>query len=355
MKFAILGAGNGGQTMAAYLTSLGHQVALYDIDSEKLKALRDRKTIFLSGVLNIENAPAVIAESIREAVEGADMVMVTTTADAHYDVAVAIAPHLKANQTVVLHPGAVLGALLFRNTLIKCGVRECPIIAEVQDLVFTCRSKVPGEITVSGIKKRLKLSALPASAAQSVVNSLKDVFNQFIPAENLLETGLSFTSSVSHPAPMLLNTGRIESGEAFEYYNEGITDSVSLVMEKIDAERIAIGKAFGLDLISVLESQKQKYGISAENLHSAYQQNTAFRGIMAPKTMSHRFLFEDVPAGMVPLSALGKLTGIPTPAMDAIITLSCIVAGKNYWSVGRSLNQLGLEGKNKEQLVEIVS
>ena len=50
LKFAIIGAGAGGQSMAAILTSQGHSAKLYDIDKEKIRLLKERGTIRVSGV-----------------------------------------------------------------------------------------------------------------------------------------------------------------------------------------------------------------------------------------------------------------------------------------------------------------
>ena len=49
LKFAIIGAGAGGQTMAAVLSSQGYSVKLQDIDSEKIRRLRELKTIRVTG------------------------------------------------------------------------------------------------------------------------------------------------------------------------------------------------------------------------------------------------------------------------------------------------------------------
>ena len=45
LKFAIIGAGAGGQSMAAILTSKGYIAKLYDIDKEKIHRLQELKTI----------------------------------------------------------------------------------------------------------------------------------------------------------------------------------------------------------------------------------------------------------------------------------------------------------------------
>ena len=44
LKFAIIGAGAGGQSLAAILTNKGYSAKLYDIDREKIRCLRERKT-----------------------------------------------------------------------------------------------------------------------------------------------------------------------------------------------------------------------------------------------------------------------------------------------------------------------
>ena len=51
LKFAIIGAGAGGQSMAAILTSKGYSAKLYDIDKEKIRRLQELKTIKVTGVI----------------------------------------------------------------------------------------------------------------------------------------------------------------------------------------------------------------------------------------------------------------------------------------------------------------
>ena len=66
LKFAIIGAGAGGQSMAAILTSKGYIAKLYDIDKEKIHRLQELKTIKVTGVIACEAAPAVITDRIDE-------------------------------------------------------------------------------------------------------------------------------------------------------------------------------------------------------------------------------------------------------------------------------------------------
>ena len=92
MKFAVIGAGSGGQCMAAHLTQLGHEAVLYDIDQQKLHALQKRGEILLENKLTGAYRIACITSDIQVAVTRADFVMVVTTTDAHGAVAEAMAP-----------------------------------------------------------------------------------------------------------------------------------------------------------------------------------------------------------------------------------------------------------------------
>ena len=49
MKIAVIGAGNGGQAIAGYLSTQGYEVAVYDIVEEKINELKQLGGIQLEG------------------------------------------------------------------------------------------------------------------------------------------------------------------------------------------------------------------------------------------------------------------------------------------------------------------
>ena len=57
---------------------------------------------------------------------------------------------------------------------------------------------------------------------------------------------------------------------------------------------------------------------------------------------------------LVPLHALGKVAGVPTPCMDAIITIGRAMMGDEM-DEGRTSNALGLDGMTKEQFLNYVN
>ena len=66
--------------------------------------------------------------------------------------------------------------------------------------------------------------------------------------------------------------------------------------------------------------------------------------IKSPSSLDHRYVHEDVGYGLVPLAAFGKLAGVPTPTIDALINLSLLSLGIDYAKDGLTLEKLGLEG-----------
>ena len=152
MKVAILGAGNGGQAIAGYLAMHNYDVALYDIAEEKINELKTLGGIQLEGRIEGFGKVACITTDIAEAVRGAEIVMVTTVANAHRAVAKSIAPYIEEGQVIILNPGRTCGALVFKQTLNESGCTKRYYLGEAQTLVYACRVIENGHVNVIGIK-----------------------------------------------------------------------------------------------------------------------------------------------------------------------------------------------------------
>ena len=87
MKVTVIGAGNGGQAIAGYLAMHNYDVALYDIVEEKINELKTLGGIRLEGRIEGFGKLDNITTNIAEAVQDAEIVMVTTIANAHKAVA----------------------------------------------------------------------------------------------------------------------------------------------------------------------------------------------------------------------------------------------------------------------------
>jgi opine dehydrogenase len=162
--------------------------------------------------------------------------------------------------------------------------------------------------------------------------------------------------AVFHPALTILNAGWIEETKGdFEYYLQGITPSVALVLERIDAERFAVARALGVRSVSAREWLYLSYDSTGADLFEAIRATKGYRGIKAPPGIDHRYIFEDVPMSLVPISSLGAALGLATPTIDMIIDLGSIMHRTDYRASGRTVESLGLAGLSVQQIHSLVT
>ncbi len=342
LRWAIIGGGNGGQSASAHLSIMGFHVRLFDIFPETINAINKQGGIELEGAVQGFGKLDLATTDLSEAVKEAHIVMVIVPATAHRHIAKALAPFLQDNQIVVLHPGATCGALEFTQVLKD---EKCPAkvtIGETNTLIYACRSSRPGHAAILGIKNKLLVAAIPAGESLNVANKLKSAYPQVHAADNVLLTSFDNTNPIVHPAPILLNTAVIESQKEWLFYWDGITPAVGAFLEKMDEERIAVGKALGLDLWSCRDQYVIEYGVNEKTLSDAVRKNKAYADIKGPDSLETRYLSEDIPMGLVPLAAIGTHLNVPIERMQTIIKLGEFILGKDLTTNGRTLEKIGL-------------
>jgi len=349
--YAVIGAGNGGQAMGAHLTLLGYDVSLYDIDREKIAQLQQHGSIIMSGQIEGSANIFKITDRLDDAIAGCSAILVTTTTDRHIELAESLLPYIDEKQPVILCPGQTGGSIVVRNVFAEGG--KSIMVAEMQDLIYTCRTSAVGHVNISALKKKMAVAAYKKEDFGQVMEVLGDIYPQLVRARSVLHTGFDNMGAILHPAPMLMNVGRIESGENFLYYREGITPSVAAVLERMDQERLAVAGAYGVEVSSVAQWQKAAYGVDGKDFYEIFQNNASYAGVKAGTTLNSRFITEDVPSGLVPITAMGKLAGVQTPVMDSVIDLACSLMNRDFRADGRNLKCLGLEGKSVAEIQQM--
>jgi opine dehydrogenase len=84
--------------------------------------------------------------------------------------------------------------------------------------------------------------------------------------------------------------------------------------------------------------------------YAALQDSAPNRWITGPKDLDHRYLHEDVGWGLVPWTELGRMREVPTPLMEALITVGGALSGRDYRAEGLTLQRLGLANLGFDQL-----
>ena len=92
LTYAVIGAGNGGIAMAGYLSLIGYKVNLFNRTFENILPLIERPRIRLTGEIEGEGELNTVTSNLREAIEDADIIMVTVPAMGHYALAKDMAP-----------------------------------------------------------------------------------------------------------------------------------------------------------------------------------------------------------------------------------------------------------------------
>jgi opine dehydrogenase len=354
---AILGAGNGGCAAAADLTLRGHNVSLFDFKDKRLKPLREKGGVELTGAVGEGFAEIVkITGDIREAVKGVDQIIIIFPTPAHHIFSELLAPVVEENQTIILNPGGTGGALSFKKKLRELGIEKRITVCETNTMTYICRIVEPGKVRVTLRSKFLFFSSLPSQGLDSAYARFKELYPSAQKAETVLETSLLNPNAIMHTAIMILNAGWIEStGGDFRFYYEGSSPSVSNVVEKVDQERIGVANSMNIKTMPFLE-YFYRGGYTSER---AYKEGSFFlalkdseinRFIRAPKTLKHRFIEEDVEFGLVPYSSLGDQFGASTPTIDSLIHLSSVLNQKDYWETGATVKKMGIEGFSKNEL-----
>lgn len=356
-RYTVIGAGHGGKAMAADLAAKGFEVTLYNRTGDRMREITARGAIDLEyDTGNLRCCQLALATSnIAEALADADVIMVVVPASGHRDVAQICAPHLRDGQVVILNPGRTGGAMEFRQILNTKGCTADVILAETGTFIFASRSTGPAQARIFRRKNAVPLAALPAIRTGYVLEVVCKAYPQFIPAPNVLHTSLDNMGAIFHPALTLLNAGWIERTKGdFQFYIDGVTSSTAHVLEVLDRERMTIAAALDIRARSAIRWLKDAYSAKGDTLYETVLGNPSYRGIKAPRSLRHRYIFEDVPFSLVPLASLGTQFGVDTWATDAMIRLACVIHGTNYYERGRTVEDMGLKGLRVSEIKRYV-
>jgi len=399
-KIAVLGAGHGGRAMAAFLAAIGNNVNLYNRTPENIPIIQQLGGIYLTYAPDLEDdifpesteyidaelkheyslTPKTehlieedvkqvfsklnrISSDIKEVIKDRELIMVAVPATGHRFMAEKCAPHLKDGQVIILNPGRFFGAVEFYKIVCEYfkekGEKPPDVtVAEAQTFIYASRRIHPRSVRILGVKNSVDVAAIPSHKTKDVINLVAEAYPQFTPVDNVLRTSLSNLGGVFHVPITILNATKIDRREGFEYYIDGITEHTASIIEDVDKERLAIAKAMDVEVISARWWLHLAYGSEGADLYEAIQNTHAYKGIEGPHSVNHRYIWEDVPTGLVPLSSLGEKIGVPTTMINAFILQARSLLRKDldidFFKKGRTMKQLGLADMTVDEIKEFV-
>lgn len=345
-RVTVLGGGNTAISVAANLTLTGRQVLLWEHPTmaATIAPIQASRTVHLEGTERVGAATlAAVTTDIAEALAWSETVLISVPAYAHRRFAEACAPRARPGQLIVLLPGT-LGALEFGRVLHEAGVTSVTL-AEVDTAPYVCRKLAPDRAVIWGRPAGIGAGVFPARRTEEMLPVIQALFPGTVAYPNALACGLSSLNPLMHPAGVLMNAGRIERSKGeFYFYEEGVTPAVVRVIESVDAERLALGRALGLDLLPVAEGFHRAGFGPAGDLWAVINGSRMLTALRAPGAVNTRWLTEDTPYGLVTWASLAAQVGVATPVMDALITLVSAALGIDCRAEGRTAADLGLAG-----------
>ena len=357
-KVAILGGGNGAHAMAADLTLKGLEVTICEAPEfeEAFRTTLERQSIQLVDPWGEEKEVKIhkATTDFKEAATGAEYIMMTIPATGHERFFSAIIPYLEDGQTIVSWPGNY-AALFFANMLRRDGITRNITLAEVHTLPWGCRLEAPARVRIFVEAWKLLLAAFPAKRTEEVVADLKDAY-PVVAGENVLATSLNNLNPIVHPAGTVLNAGWIDTlGKEFYFYKYGTTLSITRMIEAVYKEVKMTAEAVGAKMLEYPEeSFLSKETIMSYYFKAPFDKEGRVALISGPSSVKARYITEDVPYGLVPIALLARKLGIAIPTIDAIIHLASVINQTDYRGEGRSLEELGIAGLDKNALDKVL-
>lgn len=348
MQVSILGAGAIAYGTAALLAKAGHEALLWSPSGKRTVDLAAGHPLVASGAITGSYAPH-IASSIPEAISKSDVVVFALPGNGHKLAFDAAVPHIKEGQPLIISSHLSFGALYLNKSLAARGIRA-PIIA-LATTVSTGRQLSSTAVHVGTIRQKVDMATLPASAIDEGHALCSRLFgDRFVKRDGLLAIALSNVNPQNHLGIALLNLTRMEHAEEWSQAGN-ITPLVGRLIEALDMERLAIARAFDLQVRTVQEHISLSYNLPLGSVAAMNQErHRQGLGVFGPKTADSRYVLEDVPFGLLPTTRLGQLTGNRATLHESGMAILSAAYGRNFAEENDMLPELDLEQVSAPEL-----
>ena len=322
----ILGLGRTARAAAAYLMEQGCSVTLWGRDPNVIQKLSE-EGIYITGACAGHYVPRVCA-SLADAVQDAELILAMTVAAGHAPVAKQLRGLLKERQRILIFNGNWGAYEFFRE--LGCEVDEKHVVIAETGAQLFLADYADDCCHIKSIKKEITLAAVYPGQTEDLCRELSSLFPQFVPGENVISTSLNSSNPVMHTPIALFNITRMENGEDYSFYADAATRLTLDAVEKIDAERCAVTRAAGAIPVRCVDIINSFWPDKYDTLYEAVKNNEAYLSGKGPKTVKHRYLEEDLPFGIAPIALLGRMYGIETPCIDAMLGCYRWLMGVDY-------------------------
>ena len=341
-RVGIAGAGAIAFASTAWLRQAGHTVTLWSPGGQGAEALRTRP-LEAAGVLAC-SASVDVADDAAQLCQASDVLLLALPVNGHRRVMDALLPFLRDGQAVIVSSMASLSSLYLYENATRAGLRIT--VASFGTTVLTARRESATQVRVMTRRQAVGMSALPGGDVAEVLGLCTALFGgSFFAQDNTLASALANVNPQSHGPLAVFNWTRIERAENWPQYH-CMTPGVARAIEALDLERLAVARAFGIELGPIEAHFARSFGTASARLEDIAAELHAKRGgPPGPVRTDTRYVSEDMPYGLAFVEALGRIAGVPTPATRTIVDAASLVNGIDYRQQNDLLAPLGLAGE----------
>jgi len=306
-----------------------------------------------AGILE-SNVNTRIAQNVEMLAAYAEVILIAVPANGHKSVIDALLPYLRSSHIVIISSMASLSSLYLYEMALSRGVSIT--VASFGTTALTARRQKKYHVRIMTRRNSLGVSCLPLSQRKNILTLCESMFGDgFVADENMLFTALANVNPVAHVPLVLFNWTRIELGEHWPQYHF-MTPRVSAVIEQLDADRRSVAEAFGLTVRTIGQHFANSFNARSKMLADIAAELHAKRGgPPGPTDMKTRFLFEDVPYGLVFTLTLGKISRTNIPVTNHIAIMAGLITGEDFFPANDLMNALHLPNESVAGLLARVN
>jgi opine dehydrogenase len=353
VNVTVLGGSNGGYATAADLALAGHRVRLWRRSASELAPVRAAGTITLvaegrQGQARLDRA----TDDLKDALDGAEIVVVPLPATSHDDLATQLAGRLTGREIVLLTPGT-LGTFVLARSLAQRGAPLPFAFAETGTLPYLARKTGPTTVSAPVRAANLPVGVFPASRTEAALAKIAELFPASRPCADVLDAALTNAGVVIHPPLVLVNAGAIDAGR-FDIHAAGTSASARRLIDAVDAERVATRRGLGYpaphyELATYYDEARAAEGLYGAGAKAKLVASGLWSEVL---TYEHRYVTEDVALGLTLFESAGRTAGLATPAVSGLLGVFGALLGRDL-AGGRALDHLGLGDLTRREVLTL--
>ncbi|KAI0905410.1 putative NAD/NADP octopine/nopaline dehydrogenase [Ustulina deusta] len=361
-SLSIIGAGNCGCAFAVDLENRGIRVLLYAHPDHSTNVNAIGKSGFLDSIGVVEGRfyPSVSTD-MREALQFSNIVILAVPSYAQEDILSLLEKFDVSNHIIIAASGNFFTLVASRRIRARylLETSASPYGSRVVGGKQSERQLADSwyGVNVFGFKTMMPIGSIPVDIDADLRADIGAIFPGSLQwCSSVIETAFYNFNGVLHPITAVMNAGWIEHTKGdFYFYQEGMTPSVTKIMQAIDNERVAIANEYGARVTSCLKQMNIYYGLNHGSLNEFAKGSTLHSTMkLCPTSMQHRYLVEDLPYVLVPWYELGRKAGKQSPFIRSLIMWSSMINNTDYLGAGRNLKALGFADWSLDEILSYI-